>query len=772
MPHINSLLKKSIKRIYDVHISTKIIVPFITLAVVISLVGGFILSSWIVDMINHEAEKDLVGSQSVANAAFENYESNLIFHARTMSKMPGVADQISGGNLSMVRQHLLPMMVNLEADFFEVLDDQGIVVINNNGPYIIGSNIMNEQAVQAASVEVDTSDLNISPSGPVIFAVASTKTSQGNMAGYIILGSYFTNGFLREFKPLVGRDISVFSDTGLMATTLSGRLDETCLSSGCHVEGHTKTLSQDIMTGDTRRVDFANMRGTPYLITHAPFKLHGESVAFYSLFMSLEDIQQTQSAVRGAIFLAAAILMILITTIGYIIGKALAEPIEDLSSLAKKVTGGDLTQRSHYTGTDDEVGELATSFNQMTNSLQRYTNSLRRRVKELSLLYDMSTNASSIYNTAELLDEVTSKVTSTLKASNGCILLSDTKGETLRLTSCFGAQVFPGDYRKFTIEIKSGRLIPTVASRELNAVELEIAQARLSIAALGLNKKTPMLINKSEAKMKTRNLLTEAKAVSVLNVPLRAHDVFGLIQLVRGETRTPFTNEDRDFVATLAVQTATFIENTRLIENLKNSYISTVRALAEAIDAKDEYTRGHSVRVAAYAVSIAKEMKLSAKEIEGIETASYLHDVGKIGVSDKILLKPTKLSGDEIEIIKNHPMTSARILAPIEFPWDIEPIVFQHHEHFDGEGYPSHLKANKISIGARILSVADAYEAMTSDRPYRPALSQKESIEELKKGSGSQFDPDVVDAIIKILDREKQTLKTTGKKKKGPISAA
>jgi len=203
----------------------------------------------------------------------------------------------------------------------------------------------------------------------------------------------------------------------------------------------------------------------------------------------------------------------------------------------------------------------------------------------------------------------------------------------------------------------------------------------------------------------------------------------------------------------MSAQSAAYIDNRKLIESLRESYIATVRALAEAVDAKDQYTRGHSTRVAAYAVAIARELGLSDEEIEGIETAAYLHDVGKIGISDRILLKPGKLTLQEMEAVRNHPKIGAKILSPINFPWEIVPIIFQHHERYSGGGYPNKLSYEEIHIGARILVVADSYEAMTSERPYRSALSQQTAIEELKKCSGTQFDPVIVEAFLKILER-------------------
>lgn len=189
---------------------------------------------------------------------------------------------------------------------------------------------------------------------------------------------------------------------------------------------------------------------------------------------------------------------------------------------------------------------------------------------------------------------------------------------------------------------------------------------------------------------------------------------------------------------------------------LRTAYIQTIRALAEAIDAKDAYTRGHSERVAVYASRIAREMNLDKQLIERVYFSGLLHDVGKIGIPDAIITKPARLDPDEYEEIKKHPEIGAKILEPVEFLRNIVPCVRHHHEWFDGSdrGYPDRLIAEAIPLPSRVILVADTVEAMTSDRPYRNALPIDVVVAELHKYSGSQFDPVVVTAFLKLLEEE------------------
>ncbi len=189
---------------------------------------------------------------------------------------------------------------------------------------------------------------------------------------------------------------------------------------------------------------------------------------------------------------------------------------------------------------------------------------------------------------------------------------------------------------------------------------------------------------------------------------------------------------------------------------LRTAYIQTIGALAEAIDAKDAYTRGHSERVAVYASRIAREMNLSKELIERTYFAGLLHDVGKIGIPDAIITKPERLNDEEYEQIKRHPEIGARILEPVEFLREVAPCVRHHHEWYDGcsAGYPERLAGDRIPLPSRVIVVADTVEAMTSDRPYRKALPLDVVVREMHKYSGTQFDPVVVAAFLKLLDEE------------------
>jgi putative nucleotidyltransferase with HDIG domain len=189
------------------------------------------------------------------------------------------------------------------------------------------------------------------------------------------------------------------------------------------------------------------------------------------------------------------------------------------------------------------------------------------------------------------------------------------------------------------------------------------------------------------------------------------------------------------------------------VRDLQDQFVDLLKSLSDTIDARDPNSRGHSLRVARYALATGREIGFSPQRLDRLEIAALLHDVGKLGVEAFILAKPASLDELEMTAVRYHPLLGVRILESVRQLRDVIPFIRHHHERFDGGGYPDRLAGDEIPLEARILAVADAYEAMTSNRPYRKARSPREAIEEIRRGTGSQFDPLVVQAFETAFER-------------------
>ena len=240
---------------------------------------------------------------------------------------------------------------------------------------------------------------------------------------------------------------------------------------------------------------------------------------------------------------------------------------------------------------------------------------------------------------------------------------------------------------------------------------------------------------------------------SWLSVPLFiSGELFGVLNLTDKRDRSDFSEEDEYVALTLAEKAGIKIENNVLYEGIYANLLDTLKSLVSTIEAKDSYTRHHSQRVTEVALALARKVGCDEEECESIAFAGILHDIGKIGIEDNILLKDSRLTDDEYERIKQHPMIGATIIEPLGLIEAERDIIRHHHERIDGRGYPDGLKGSEISLLSRIVSVADAFDAMTSTRSYRRALPMEIVVEELRKNSGSQFDPDLIAAMIDLIE--------------------
>jgi HD-GYP domain-containing protein (c-di-GMP phosphodiesterase class II) len=351
-----------------------------------------------------------------------------------------------------------------------------------------------------------------------------------------------------------------------------------------------------------------------------------------------------------------------------------------------------------------------------------------QRVSELTALNELAYALGRNTELGPVLDSAIQQVMTVTAADSGSIMLLDSEDMTLRIVASFGIPA---------------RVVASTQPSVDAGIAGWVAKTREPL----------ILVDDTDPRFKQE--LRRAEIVSAISVPIVFKDsLVGVLNVNRRYSADIFTRENLSVVTSFAGQMAVVIENARLFSELENTTLGTIEALAAAVDAKDSYTAGHSKAVTDYAVAIGRKMRLSDDELQTLHIAAVLHDIGKIGVDGAILNKDGHLDEDEWVQIRRHPTMAADILSPLEFLRDSVPLILFHHERFGGGGYPSGVSGHAIPLGARIIAVADSFNAMTSNRPYRNALPHEQAIHELIASSVTQFDPDVVRAFLEVLDEE------------------
>ncbi len=249
--------------------------------------------------------------------------------------------------------------------------------------------------------------------------------------------------------------------------------------------------------------------------------------------------------------------------------------------------------------------------------------------------------------------------------------------------------------------------------------------------------------------------LSAIRQDNLLGIPLVCEDITGIIIIKRDKRGVPFDRFDQEMLMTLGEQAIIGIKTLQLYEEQQKIVLGSIKSLVTLLDTRvpQEYT--HSPYFSHLVIMVAHQMHLDEKQIESLKYASMLHDAGKVDIPLEILTKTSKLTPQEYKIIKRHPVTGAQILRHLQILRPVIPIIMHHHEKYNGTGYPSRLKKGQIPQGARIMAVADAFEAMVYGRPYRERMDIPSAIKEIKKKSGTQFDPKVVEAFLKVAKKIK-----------------
>ncbi len=365
---------------------------------------------------------------------------------------------------------------------------------------------------------------------------------------------------------------------------------------------------------------------------------------------------------------------------------------------------------------------------------ERWTGKLRQieeKVERLALLSRLGQILNSTLDHKEIRRRAMEAATQLMRAEVGSLLLVD-EGK-----------------RRLYFEVALGD-----REEDIKTISLKFDEG---IAGWVAQNGKPLIVNspnKDPRFFKGVDERTEFKTRNIICVPVRVKEkTVGVLEAVNKQERGGFNKEDLSLFISLADQVAIALDNSRLYQELEEMFFQTTDSLADAIEKRDPYTGGHTQRVTQYSLAIAKYLPLKPSERKWLRITSVLHDIGKVGIEDRILRKPDRLSPEEFEKIKRHCDIGVDIIDHVRQLRESIPGVKFHHEQLDGKGYPNGLKGEEIPVLARIVAVADTFDAMTTDRPYRKAMEKEAAVEELKRCCGTQFDEEVVEAFLQAYQK-------------------
>ena len=447
---------------------------------------------------------------------------------------------------------------------------------------------------------------------------------------------------------------------------------------------------------------------------------------------------------RGIVAVTLLVLLLSLSA-ALILARTLTQPLMRLASSARALARGNFdTPLPQPRG--DELGQLAAAFTIMRGAVRDRESELAARVAELKLLNELSHQIATTFDLNVIAQATVGLLAQRYNNLLAGLLLCDSDSGDLLLYAAAGrgAPLLDAHTR-----VPFGRgIIGAAAQAHETRIVNETIHAADFIPLRGLDIRAEAAIP----------IVTNHELIGVLAVDADAPNAFS-----HGEVR---------LLETLAAQLAPAIENARLFRDLSAAYDHTLDALVAALDARDKETEWHSQRVVAYTLALARHLNIPTEELDTIRRGALLHDIGKIGIPDAILLKPGALSPEEREVIQRHPEMGERILQGIPFLKRAAEIVCTHQERWDGKGYPRGLGGGSIPVGARIFAVADTFDAITSDRPYRAGRAYAVARAEIAAGRGTQFDPQVVDAFMDIPESELARLRadTSFKQEQGTRS--
>lgn len=678
---------------------------------VLLIVGEFVVPAGLLQ----RAGGDAVTLATVSAARVSQALGQNAAGAERLAALPGI--------VSMDPAQQIPVMAMAEATNPEikemfVIDANGMIIAAtpDHPSYAAGRNFSNAEYFRQpmetgkpfiSDVFIEGRDVQIIVSAPI-------KQADGTNSGTLSSVLSMSAGIVPEYLKNLAIGKSGYAVLVDRRGSLVWHPDENRVVKQENIRGFVAV--KNVVSGETGS-EIGGLGGNGTISGYVPVKTAGLGLL---IVRPIDEALPNLLLIRivvGVVYLIGLLLAALMYWHGF---SLVIKSLKKITEGIEEVSAGDYDLEIEVTR-PRELAELAASFNHM--------------LKLTTTFNDVSRTLNSLTDLGEIERYVLNKMDRIFQTEASAIVRFNEQGQ-LRIQASRG---FPDE---------------RVAAHNLLDTDIEGMNYMFGQDTVGkLSKGSSVFLQTEQVKaLKTIAPGDEIKYIYLF--PLLVEKKLDGVLMALSSSDTPFTEERVHLVSGLVDQVSAAVHRSDLYERLYQSYAQTTRAIARAIDAKDPYDQGHSEDVAKMAVKIARKMGLSVDAVRGVEIAAYLHDVGKIGISDELLNKPAQLSQEERDQLQQHPAIGVAILEPIEFPWPVLTAVEHHHERFDGKGYPDGLVGEKIPLEGRILAVADAYESMVSDRPYRSALETEDIIKEFAKESGRQFDSGVVSTILVVLEEE------------------
>lgn len=724
-------MRPGIRPWFNAHLHSQIVAPLVAAPLIVGIVATVVAVSLIGMIVTGWIDENTESTSAALTAVLREQGDDLLRDVRIVAESTDVGRAALETDRGVLAGRLVLANRSLREDNLMLIDEAGRVLASTGRLQLApGSRPVDEDVL---------AELSLAISAPTFARIGDRYT----LSGVTTLRGPAEETYLLVLSRIIDDSFLGFLAEGSHAALALYDAERQHVASSVPEDLGGPTLTA-MFEGDSPEVTLVVSHAEggrsmtePLDVAGSEYRIIAEKVSFQegnpgSTFMYLTTTvgtavtDRTRATTTTLITMWSVLAVVVLMGLGYYVARSISTPLELLSRSAAQVAEGDFGAKVEISGSN-ELADLAQNFNRMTDSLKDRSESLTKKVLELATLYEMSRSLGSTLELETLLDSVIDSALRIFDVEIGYITMVDHDTGKLDVLAWKGTDLSRGGD----------------------------AMVRNSMSEWVIREGRPLIFNPMSEREDGSRGDTMSGALAALCVPLTGSE--GTIGSITVGSRSPdqrFTSDDVRLLATIANHVTIAVGNIGLFSSVQEAYLATVRALAAAVDAKDPYTRGHSDGVAAYAMRIGHAMNFSPEQMVALEMAAYLHDIGKIGISEDILLKPGKLTDVEMSQMRHHPLIGANILKPVAFPWPIAPIVRHHHEHFDGNGYPAGLKTEEIPILARVLTVADAFEAMVADRPYRRGRSQQEAILELRRCAGTHFDPRVVGVFIEALEAD------------------